>query len=77
MGALNQSKLADSSNSIFGLPCDLGAHWLHSFSGNQIAEYGKKNKKDFQIYKIKEKFLVYDINKKVSGNSLFKIIENR
>jgi len=64
-----------TDNSIFGLPYDLGAHWLHCFSNNQIAEYGKKNKQDFQIYKIKEKFLVYDINKKVTGNSLFKIIE--
>ena len=64
-----------TDHSIFGQPYDLGAHWLHCFSNNQIAEYGKKNKQDFQIYKIKEKFLVYNINKKVSGNSLFKIIE--
>ena len=43
-----------TDNSIFGLPCDLGAHWLHSFSGNQIAEYGKKQKEDFQIYQFNE-----------------------
>ena len=62
-----------TDNSIFGLPCDLGAHWLHSFSGNQIAEYGKKQKEDFQIYQINEKFLVYDGKKQVNGDNLFKI----
>ena len=35
-----------TDNSIFDLPCDLGAHWLHSLSSNQIAEYGKKYKED-------------------------------
>ena len=49
-----------TDNSIFDFPCDLGAHWLHSLSSNQIAEYGKKYKEDFEIYKIEEKFLVYD-----------------
>ena len=63
-----------TDNSIFGLPCDLGAHWLHSFSGNQIAEYGKKQKEDFRIYKINEKFLVYDGKKQVNAKHLFKII---
>ena len=30
-----------TDNSIFGVPYDLGAHWLHGFSDNQIAKYGK------------------------------------
>ena len=64
-----------TDNSIFSLPCDLGAHWLHSFSGNQIAEYGKKHKEDFRIYKINEKFLVYDGKKQVNAKHLFKIID--
>ena len=31
-----------TDHSIFGLPCDIGAHWLHSFSRNKIAQYGLK-----------------------------------
>ena len=63
-----------TDNSIFDLPCDLGAHWLHSLSSNQIAEYGKKYKEDFEIYKIEEKFLVYDGKMQADGNDLFAII---
>ena len=57
-----------TDNSIFDFPCDLGAHWLHSLSTNQIAEYGKKYKEDFEIYKIEEKFLVYDGKMQVDGD---------
>jgi len=64
-----------TDNSIFDLPCDLGAHWLHSLSSNQIAEYGKKYKEDFEIYKIEEKFLVYDGKMQADGNDLFAIID--
>ena len=27
-----------TDNSIFGVPYDMGAHWLHQYSKNQIAE---------------------------------------
>ena len=35
------------AHSIFGIPCDIGAHWLHSFSGNKIAKYGLKIGNEF------------------------------
>ena len=56
-----------TDNSIFGVPYDTGAHWLHSLHGfngyyNQIAEYGKNNK--FNIYDDSyEDDLLYDGNK--------------
>ena len=31
-----------TDNSIFGVPYDMGAHWLHGYSQNQFAEYAKK-----------------------------------
>lgn len=44
-----------TDNSIFGVPYDTGAHWLHNLHSqwndnyyNQIAQYGKDN--DFKIY---------------------------
>ena len=45
-----------TDNSIFDLPCDLGAHWLHSLSSNQIAEYGKNTKKILRFTKLKKNF---------------------
>ena len=40
-----------TDNSIFGVPYDIGAHWLHNYSGNQIAKYGKKHSDEFHIYR--------------------------
>ena len=40
-----------TDNSIFGVPYDLGAHWLHDYSINQLAKYGKNFKDEFKIYK--------------------------
>ena len=59
-----------TDHSIFGSACDIGAHWLHNYSGNQIAQYGQKNNKRFNIYEIKEDILVYDGQKKVSPDNL-------
>jgi len=56
-----------TDNSIFGVPYDTGAHWLHNLHGfngyhNQIAEYGKNNR--FTIYDdTYEDDLLYDGNK--------------
>jgi len=36
-----------TDHSIFGSACDIGAHWLHNYSGNQIAQYGQKNNERF------------------------------
>ena len=57
-----------TNKSIFGVPYDIGAHWLHNLHGqlggyhNQIAEYGKNN--GFDIYDdTYEDDLIYDGNK--------------
>ena len=63
-----------TDHSIFGLPCDIGAHWLHSFSGNKIAQYGLKIGNEFDVYKLKENVLVYDGNKKTDGTKLYSVI---
>ena len=50
-----------TNNSIFGVPYDIGAHWLHGYSHNQLAKYGKKYEGIFDIYKDKdENYRVYD-----------------
>ena len=62
--------------STFGIPADIGAHWLHGFSGNQIAEFGKKHKDKFNVYKEKRsRSYVYDGSRKVEGDQLWKIYE--
>ena len=59
-----------TDNSIFGVPYDMGAHWLHQYSKNQIAEFGKKHKDKFNIYKDKEPLMIYDGEKKIKGFKL-------
>ena len=55
-----------TDNSIFGVPYDMGAHWLHGYSENQLAEYGKKHKDIFNIYKDHDdSYRVYDGKKKL------------
>ena len=55
-----------TDNAIFGVPYDMGAHWLHGYSHNQLAEYGKKHKDIFNIYKDHdESYRVYDGKKKL------------
>ncbi len=65
-----------TDHSIFGSACDIGAHWLHNYSGNQIAQYGQKNNERFNIYEIKEDILVYDGQKKVSPDNLLETLSN-
>ena len=65
-----------TDNSTFGVPADHGAHWLHGFSKNQIAEFGKKHKDKFKIYKQPGgRSVVYDGKRKVSANELWKIYD--
>ena len=55
-----------TDNSIFGVPYDMGAHWLHGYSEIQLAEYGKKHKDIFNIYKDHDdSYRVYDGKKKL------------
>ena len=62
-----------TDNSIFGVPYDMGAHWLHNYSGNQIAEYGKNHRDEFNIYRDQDKALVCDGQKKVTGFKLYNL----
>ena len=45
-----------TNTSIFGVPYDLGAHWLHNFNYNKIRKYGQKHK---EIFEKRRKTLVY------------------
>ena len=62
-----------TDNSTFGVPADIGGHWLHGFSANQIAEFGKKHKDKFKIYKDPDRDVVYDGKRKVNGKELWKL----
>lgn len=62
-----------TNNSIFGVPYDLGAHWLHGFSNNQIAKYGKKSKDKFNVYKDPDRSLIYDGKKRSDGYELWRL----
>ena len=55
---------------IFGIPYDIGAHWMHNFSGNHLVKYGIKNSNQFDVYEIKENLLVYDGLNEVTSNNL-------
>ena len=59
--------------STFGVPADIGAHWLHGRSHNEIAIFGKKHKDKFKIYDEPDRSLVYDGKKKVNENKLWRI----
>ena len=60
-----------TDTSIFGVPYDLGGHWLHNFNYNQIRKYGQKHKDIFEIYKDPDRVLIYDDQKKVKGMKLY------
>jgi monoamine oxidase len=64
-----------TEDSTFGVPADHGAHWLHGFSKNQIAEFGKKHKDKFKIYKDRSNELVYDGKRKVNGDALWDLYD--
>ena len=59
--------------STFGVPADLGAHWLHGHKQNEIALFGKEHKDKFKIYKEPDRSVVYDGKKRVNENKLWKI----
>ena len=65
-----------TNHDIFGSPFDVGAHWLHNYSGNHIVQYGLRKNNKFNIYEIKEDILVYDGKKKVSPKHLVETINN-
>ena len=61
---------------IFGIPYDIGAHWMHNYTGNHLAKYGIKNSDSFDVYKIKENLLVYDGLNKTSSSNLKKNLKD-
>ena len=63
-----------TDNSIFGVPYDMGAHWLHGFSDNQLARYGKKFRDKFNIYEDPDdSYLVYDGKRESDGDDLWEL----
>ena len=62
-----------ADTSTFGLPIDIGGHWLHGFSENQIAKFGKKHKDKFKIYPEDAPSVVYDGKRKTEATELWKI----
>ena len=62
-----------ADNLTFGLPIDIGGHWLHGFSENQFAKFGKKHKDKFKIYPEDAPSIVYDGKRKTEAAELWKI----
>ena len=54
-----------TDTTTFGVPYDVGAHWLHYDSHNFYNEYGKKN--GFDIYPDPLEFNVYDQGRKLEN----------
>jgi len=59
--------------SFSGLPADHGAHWLHARKGNELYQFGMKNKDKFKIYKEPSTSVVYDGRNKVSGSTFWQV----
>ena len=59
-----------TDHTIFGIPYDIGAHWMHNYSGNHLAKYGIKKSDKFDVYEIKENLLVYNGLNKTNSNNL-------
>ena len=55
----------------FGVPADLGAHWLHAHKGNEVAKFGMKNKDKFKIYKQPDAYAVYNGRSKDKTDTLW------
>ena len=62
-----------ADTSTFGVPIDIGGHWLHGFSENQFAKFGKKHKDKFKIYPENAPSIVYDGKRKTKATELWKI----
>jgi len=55
-----------TDNLIFGVPYDLGAHWIESSKKNPYRIYGEKNKNELNVYpEGKEKYAFYDGDKRL------------
>jgi monoamine oxidase len=59
----------------FGVPADLGAHWLHAQQGNQLKKFGMKHKDKFKIYKQPSAYAVYNGRSKDDSDTLWDVEE--
>ncbi len=59
----------------FGVPADLGAHWLHAHKGNEVAKFGMKHKDKFKIYKQPSAYAVYNGRSKDDSDTLWDVEE--
>ncbi|MBT5433663.1 MAG: FAD-dependent oxidoreductase [Rhodospirillaceae bacterium] len=55
---------AYTETSTFGVPYDVGAHWLHNDSSNPFNRYGRDNR--FTIYEARDEYRVFDGSTEVS-----------
>ena len=74
-----------TDNSIFGVPYDVGAHWIQNSKDNPFREYGEQVKDEgFEVYKPptkwgEDRYVVYDGTQNVTGtkseDDLWKLYE--
>ena len=46
MGSVQQYFKLKTDISTFGVPADIGAHWLHGQKGNELAKFARKKHPD-------------------------------
>ena len=64
-----------TDTSTFGVPADLGAHWLHAQSGNQFGKFAKKHKDKFKIYKDPDNYAVYKGRSKDDSDKVWDVYD--
>ncbi len=63
-----------TDTSIFGVPYDLGAHWLHYGSKNFYQGYGKQQ--GFQVYPDAKRFHILDGQKRIENSEILNSLYN-
>jgi len=61
---------AHTDTATFGVPYDIGAHWLHNDSRNPFNAYGRQN--GFDIYPARDAWRVFDGTREVEGDGLWR-----
>ncbi len=61
---------AHTDMTTFGVPYDIGAHWLHTDSRNPFNEYGREN--GFDIYRAPDEWRVFVETREVDGDGLWR-----
>ena len=60
---------------IFGVPFDIGAHWLHHGRGNPFNGYGRRH--GFDIYRVPENYRLFAGEKEASAEEMAASLESR